>query len=301
MTSSLQKGIDSAKSGQMEQALVHLKDAIVEEPENANVWVWLSAIIEDEEKQSIFLKKALEIDPQNKPAQRGLAFIQRKKYIPPKPGERLSDYTHPIGTFKAPEGVSPAQGMANIAAAAQSEAARQKPPKKSAAPVAAPAPQSPAKRKPVLDILLYGLTLMVFIVIGIIIGTTLLTADIPFLTKPEPVLIELPEKEGMFIKETEGFQEMKLHLNNPTTASGIPATDQAKPELVVNTHLVQQDKLVLFDAEEAAVPFTLTPAEGGAALITVNSELDPARYCLVYNLNPDKQEALYWCFQVNAQ
>ena len=56
MTSSLQQGIDAAKSGMMEQALVHLKDAIVEEPENANVWVWLSAIIEDEEKQNIFLK-----------------------------------------------------------------------------------------------------------------------------------------------------------------------------------------------------------------------------------------------------
>ena len=96
MTSSLQQGIDAAKSGMMEQALVHLKDAIVEEPENANVWVWLSAIIEDEEKQVIFLKKALEIDPANRPAQRGLAFIERKKYIPPKPGEKLSDYTKPI-------------------------------------------------------------------------------------------------------------------------------------------------------------------------------------------------------------
>lgn len=83
MSTSLQKGIEAAKSGMMEEALAHLKDAIVEEPENANVWVWLSAIIEDEEKQTIFLKKALEIDPGNRPAQRGLAFIQRKKYIPP--------------------------------------------------------------------------------------------------------------------------------------------------------------------------------------------------------------------------
>jgi len=83
MTSSLQQGIDAAKSGMMEQALVHLKDAIVEEPENANVWVWLAAIIEDEEKQTIFLKKALEIDPANRPAQRGLAFIERKNTFHP--------------------------------------------------------------------------------------------------------------------------------------------------------------------------------------------------------------------------
>lgn len=110
MTTSLESGIEAAKSGQMEEALAHLKDAIVEEPENANVWVWLSAIIEDEEKQTIFLKKALEIDPGNRPAQRGLAFIERKKYIPAKPGEKLSDYTHPIGIFK-----SPAQAAAHVA------------------------------------------------------------------------------------------------------------------------------------------------------------------------------------------
>ena len=116
MTSSLQQGIDAAKSGMMEEALVHLKDAIVEEPENANVWVWLSAIIEDEEKQVIFLKKALEIDPSNRPAQRGLAFIERKKYIPPKPGEKLSDYTKPIGVFK-----TPTQAAANVAASAQAD------------------------------------------------------------------------------------------------------------------------------------------------------------------------------------
>jgi len=106
MTSSLQQGIDAAKSGMMEQALVHLKDAIVEEPENANVWVWLAAIIEDEEKQTIFLKNALEIDPANRPAQRGLAFIERKKYIPPKPGEKLSDYTKPIGVLRPLTGCS---------------------------------------------------------------------------------------------------------------------------------------------------------------------------------------------------
>ena len=40
MTTSLEQGIEAAKSGQMEQALAHLKDAIVEEPTNADVWVW---------------------------------------------------------------------------------------------------------------------------------------------------------------------------------------------------------------------------------------------------------------------
>ena len=100
MASSLQKGINSAKLGQMDLALSYLKDAIIEEPENANVWVWLAAIIEDEAKQTIFLKKALEIDPTNHPAQRGMAYIERKKTNPARPGEKLSDYTKPIGLFK---------------------------------------------------------------------------------------------------------------------------------------------------------------------------------------------------------
>ncbi len=33
MATSLELGIEAAKSGQMEEALAHLKDAIVEEPE----------------------------------------------------------------------------------------------------------------------------------------------------------------------------------------------------------------------------------------------------------------------------
>ncbi|HSN93721.1 MAG TPA: hypothetical protein VLR89_01515 [Anaerolineaceae bacterium] len=96
----LQDGIDAAKSGRMEEALQLLRRSAEENPQNADVWVWLSAIIDDEEKQTEFLQKALEIDPENKPAQRGMAFLKRKKFIAPKPGETLSDHTRPIGVFK---------------------------------------------------------------------------------------------------------------------------------------------------------------------------------------------------------
>lgn len=96
----LQEGIDAAKSGRMEEALQLLRRSAEENPQNADVWVWLSAIIDDEEKQTEFLQKALEIDPENKPAQRGMAFLKRKKFIAPKPGETLSDHTRPIGVFK---------------------------------------------------------------------------------------------------------------------------------------------------------------------------------------------------------
>ncbi len=300
MTSSLQQGIDAAKSGMMEQALVHLKDAIVEEPENANVWVWLSAIIEDEEKQTIFLKKALEIDPSNRPAQRGLAFIERKKYIPPKPGEKLSDYTKPIGVFK-----TPSQAASNVAASAQADRPAPQPQPQPVATFPQPtaAAQSnptavPAKRRPWLDILLYGLTLTVFIVIGILIGTTLLNVDLPFLSRPTPVISILPPSEGVFALNNGQYAEMKLFYNLPETEEGIPQLSNKQPSLVVNNMIITLDKLQLINETNEPVAYTTTPAENNMQVLQPDQALVPGRYCLVLQFSPEKPDALYWCLKI---
>ncbi len=295
MTSSLQQGIDAAKSGMMEQALAHLKDAIVEEPENANVWVWLSAIIEDEEKQVIFLKKALEIDPNNRPAQRGLAFIERKKYIPPKPGEKLSDYTKPIGVFK-----TPSQAAANVAAAAKADRPAPQPQPVAVYPTSVAQPsQAPAARHPWLDILLYGLPLTVFIIIGILIGTTLLNVDIPFLVRPTPVLSTLPPSEGVYALNGDLYAEMDLFYALPEGESGIPQLTNKQPSIVINDLFITLDRLQFLDEKGESVPFTATPAENNMHLIVPSQELTPGRYCLVLKFNPEKTEALYWCLKIN--
>lgn len=296
MTSSLQQGIDAAKSGMMEQALVHLKDAIVEEPENANVWVWLSAIIEDEEKQVIFLKKALEIDPSNRPAQRGLAFIERKKYIPPKPGEKLSDYTKPIGVFK-----TPSQAAANISASAKADrpAPQPQPVAVSPQPMAAPLPApAAAARHPWLDILLYGLTLTVFIIIGILIGTTLLNVEIPFLSQPTPVLTTQPPSEGVFVLNEGQYAAMDLFYALPETEEGIPQLSNRQPSLVINDLFVTLDRLQFINESGEPVAYTATPAENNMQVLEPAEELLPGRYCLVLKFNPEKTEALYWCLKV---
>jgi tetratricopeptide (TPR) repeat protein len=317
MASSLSQGIEAAKSGQMEQALAHLKDAIVEEPENADVWVWLAAIIEDEDKQTIFLKKALEIDPNNKPAQRGLAFIERKKNIPPKPGEKLSDYTKPIGVFKAepakfsmestPQPPAESAPAAEVAEPAQPTAELVSPPITEASPNrASTAAQSTSSastasapsRKAWVDILIYGVILMAFVVIGILIGTTLLNVDIPFLTKPTPVLSMLPPSEGVFVLENGQYAEMKLSLNAPQTEDGIPLTSQTQPQVVINNQVIKLERLQFVDEEGKPVAFTTVPAENGTAILSPQEALDPGRYCLVFNLNADRGEALYWCLQV---
>jgi hypothetical protein len=298
MTSSLEKGIEAAKSGLMEEALGHLKDAIVEEPENANVWVWLSAIIEDEAKQTIFLKKALEIDPGNRPAQRGLAFIERKKYIPPKPGEKLSDYTHPIGVFKQTP-VSPSQAAAHVAA--------QNPMPEPAGvlnsdailPVQASQVTPTARvRKPWLDIMLYGLTLMVFIIIGILIGSTLLNVDIPYLSRPTQVLSVLPSANGVFILENEQYVEMVMNQVLPEGTDGVPVTKSLKPEIVINTLVVSMNRLEFHDQNDQPVAYNAVPAENNMHVLTPETELTSGRYCLVYSLNPNKGENLFWCLLV---
>jgi tetratricopeptide (TPR) repeat protein len=297
MTSALQQGIDSAKAGMMEEALAHLKDAIVEEPENANVWVWLSAIIEDEEKQTVFLKKALEIDPENRPAQRGLAFIQRKKYIPPKDGEKLSDYTRPIGIFKTPDARTPAQAAAAINAGVQAEAARPTPQLEK--PVFAPAPASTAKpHKAWLDVLLYGLTLMVFVVIGILVGKTLLNINLPFLAKPTPVLAELPPSEGIYVKVGNEYQEMKLKLGKPSDTQGLPQLTLDRPELVLFTNMVSIESIKFLDGEGKDVPFLVTPAEQNSTILHPKDSLKPGQYCIVHTLDPVKNQMLYWCLDI---
>lgn len=317
MASSLSQGIEAAKSGQMEQALAHLKDAIVEEPENADVWVWLAAIIEDEDKQTIFLKKALEIDPNNKPAQRGLAFIERKKYIPPKPGEKLSDYTKPIGVFKAEpakfsvestpqpsvesalaaEVAEPAQPTEQPVSTPTTEATSNG---EGATALTTPPLRTPAasSRKAWVDILIYGVILMAFVVIGILIGTTLLNVDIPFLTKPTPVLSVLPPSEGVFLLENGQYTEMKLSLNAPQTDDGIPPTAQTQPQVVINNQVIRLERLQFVDEEGNPVAFTTIPAENSTAILSPQEALEPGRYCLVFNLNADNGEALYWCLQV---
>ena len=297
MTSALQQGIDAAKAGMMEEALAHLKDAIVEEPENANVWVWLSAIIEDEEKQTVFLKKALEIDPENRPAQRGLAFIQRKKYIPQKPGEKLSDYTRPIGVFKSPEPLTPAQAAAAINAGVQAEAAR---------PI--PQPQEPVFKsdnakmpkphKAWLDVLLYGLTMMVFVVIGILAGKTLLNLNLPFLTRPTPVLVELPPAEGIYVRTGDEYTEMELKLGNPSDSQGIPQVTRDKPELVLYTNMVSIETIKFMDVEGKEIPFLVTPAEQNCTILHPRESLSPGRYCVVHTLDQAKNQYLYWCVDI---
>ncbi|NMC15338.1 MAG: hypothetical protein GYA40_01650, partial [Chloroflexi bacterium] len=158
--------------------------------------------------------------------------------------------------------------------------------------------QKPLKTKVWLDVLMYGVTLMVFIVIGILIGTTLLNVNIPFLTEPTPVLTVLPENEGVFLLENGQFTEMALNLNVPKEDTGIPVTKQTLPELVVNNQVISLERLQLLDEAGLPVAFTTRPVKDNIHLLIPQEALTPGRYCIVFTLNVDRNEALYWCLRV---
>ena len=90
--------------------------------------------------------------------------------------------------------------------------------------------------------MLYGLTLMVFIIIGILIGSTLLNVDIPYLSRPTQVLSVMPSANGIFIFENDQFSEMAMNQVLPDGSEGIPVTKSLKPEIVINTLVVNMDR-----------------------------------------------------------
>ncbi len=320
MSSALQRGINAAKAGQMRQALDHLKDAIVEEPENASVWVWLAAIIEDEDKQTVFLRKALELDPNNRPAQRGMAFIQRKKSSPSLQGSRLSDYTHPVGTFKASVPPIPAgklgYGLPEPVIIQQ-------------VPVPEPVPIPMPAKSFSWELLLYALTLLIFIVIGFLVGNTLkninfrlsslgiligsdaaIESGSPLQVNPvvtagaaasDTTLINYPapQKDGVYLIDGNSLNEMKLYLNAPTSDVGIPDTNQAQPAILVKTIAVTDPaKLRMINAEGKDLVFDVLAGQNGTHILIPSIKMSKGKYCLVNILNSEQNQSLYWCLKV---
>jgi len=54
----------------------------------------------------------------------------------------------------------------------------------------------------------------------------------------------------------------------------------------------------LLDQDGNSIAFTTIPAEANTQIITPQEDLQSGQYCLVFTLNADRGEALYWCLQV---
>ena len=303
MGTSLQQGIEAAKAGKLGLALEHLKNAVVEEPKNPEVWVWLAGIVDDEEKQRVFLNKALELDPDNVAAQRGIAYLQRQKYVPsqsPVTENKLAtekspqsedepaleypdpnDLTMHVETFaKQVDAIGDPQAPSQAQIVRESKTLKTKP------------------KRSIVDILIYGLTLIVFTIIGILIGATIKNRNIipPEPTEQAQISLQSPG-DGVFLSVNNVFYKMALGQNEPPADDGIPSIMARLPKIVVNNALLIPAKLKLLDENNNDISFTVEENPDTSFTISPTSGLAPGQYCLLHPIS-DENQAFYWCFKV---
>ena len=301
MASSLQKGINAAKAGRMQEALDFMKDAIIEEPQNADVWVWIAAIIDDLDKQEIFLRKALEIDPNNIPAQRGLAYLQKRKREKENAnGDHLSDHTSPISPFppssraQTPEresswSKSETDELDEIAQSeeeAKQEGFFQNLPKLNA-----------------IEVILIGVVVIVFCFIGMIAASAIFEFDLPLgaMAFNQPSLsTELPYP-GVFLYEDDIYFDIQEHVGPPKQETGIPTSAVQLPIVVIWEISADPDQLKLIYETGEYIDFEVFEGKDDATLMRPEAELDPGLYCYQQAFYEDDSEAAsYWCLRVEA-
>lgn len=303
MGTSLQQGIEAAKAGKLGLALEHLKNAVVEEPKNPEVWVWLAGIIDDEEKQRVFLNKALELDPDNVAAQRGIAYLQRQKYVP----SQSSVTENKLATEKSPQSEDepdleypdPNDLTMHVETFAKQVDAIGDPQAPSQAQIVRESKTLKTKpKRSIVDILIYGLTLIVFTIIGILIGATIKNRNIipPEPTEQAQISPQSPG-DGVFLSINNVFYKMALGQNEPPADDGIPSIMARLPKIVVNNALLIPTKLKLLDENNNDISFTVEENPDTSFTISPTSGLAPGQYCLLHPIS-DENQAFYWCFKV---
>ncbi|MCB9076230.1 MAG: hypothetical protein H6631_01410 [Anaerolineaceae bacterium] len=94
MLPSLEEAIAAIKAGNKEKGRKLLADILQADLENETAWLWMSSVANSDEERRRYLKRVLEINPDNTAAQRGLAMLKQKraqaKPPPPPPSGGLS-------------------------------------------------------------------------------------------------------------------------------------------------------------------------------------------------------------------
>jgi tetratricopeptide (TPR) repeat protein len=301
MASSLQKGIQAAKAGRMQEALDFMKDAIIEEPQNADVWVWIAAIIDDLDKQEIFLKKALEIDPDSIPAQRGLSYLyKRKRDETSIRGDRLSDHTRPISPFPGSQpSINSAErsGWSKLDMNNMDEIAKGENEIKNQKSKGGGFFHNLPKLNPLESILLV-VVVIVFCFIGLLAASALFDFDLPlnFLTSNKPSLAAEPPYPGVFLYENSIYFDIQQHEGLPKRLDGLPSSSEEKPLIVIWQSLADMDEVRLVYQTGEVIPFSTYQGKNDAKLVQPLSILNSGLYCLQQPL--DEKNSYYWCFNV---
>jgi hypothetical protein len=310
MVSSLQKGIKAAKSGHMQEALDFLKDAIIEEPQNADVWVWVAAIIDDLDKQEIFLKKALEIDPQNIPAQRGMGYLQKRKRDKlADQNDHLSDHTSPISPFPAgrPQPSRSDEGWSKLDLGELNEIAsdsKEEDPGKPEKPDQDTPSDNLLKDLPKLsafEIVLLGVVVVVFAFIGVLAASAIFDFDLPInALSDQKTAANLPPYGGVFLLEDEVYTDIQQHQGLPSQDVGIPTSHSTDPTIVLYESAADPEALHLIYETGVYVSFDYETSRDGLSRIHAENDLAPGLYCFQQMpLEATSEAASYWCFKVD--
>ena len=88
----LELGIAAARAGNRVEARMYLEVVTLQEPDNAQAFLWLSFVLDDARLATRCLERVIELDPSNEQAKRGLAWIRSNKSSQGVPlPQRLSD------------------------------------------------------------------------------------------------------------------------------------------------------------------------------------------------------------------
>ena len=303
MASSLQQGINAAKGGQMQKALGFLKDAIIEEPQNADVWVWIAAIIDDLDKQEIFLEKALEIDPNNIPAQRGLAYLQKRKQEKEiARNEHLSDHTQPISPF--PPSQRPKMDIGGWSRLSQEDMNDIAHPQYKKPEVVEKKERSKEKhtsqKLSLFEFTLLGIVVVVFCFIGLLAASAIFDFELPlgFLWGNKPRLTTEPPYRGVFLYENGVYFDVQEYQGLPTSDKGMPISFSTKPVIVFwQTGADLEDTNLIFQ-NGSYIPFDTYTEKTDSNLLQPSQEIEPGLYCLQHLGSVANEDSLYWCFKV---
>ena len=107
-----QKGIQSFKSGEKTAAQNFFKQALQENPADETAWLWLAGTFEDKKTRILCLEKVLRINPDNLPAQKGLAQLKPAPLQPPTPAPEPPPPSEPQ-PLPSSETLSPAAILAD--------------------------------------------------------------------------------------------------------------------------------------------------------------------------------------------
>jgi hypothetical protein len=72
---------------------------------------------------------------------------------------------------------------------------------------------------------------------------------------------------------------MAMNQVLPEGTDGVPVTKNLKPEIVVNTLVVNLNRLELHDQKDQLIAYQAVPAENNIHILTPETDLEPGRYC----------------------